>query len=103
MQEQAAPIRKRLPLAFHASLLAEPEPKNTAACIARSPVLWIGGSTDPRLIVGPDGHLIATVGLNDAVVVHTPDATLVCRSHDAQDVRTVVARLSQDKRLARYA
>ena len=33
-QEQAAPIRERLPRAFRASLLAEPEPKNTAACIA---------------------------------------------------------------------
>jgi len=48
-------------------------------------------------------HLIATVGLNDTIVVHTPTVTLVCRSHDAQAVRTLVARLSQDKRLARYA
>jgi len=53
-------------------------------------------------VVSPDGHLVAAVGLRDLVVVHTPDATLVCRTQDAQAVRTVVARLAHDRSLSRY-
>ena len=50
-----------------------------------------------------DGHLVATVGLKDVIVVHTPDATLVCHARSTQAVRTVTAQLSQDQRMARYA
>ena len=53
-------------------------------------------------VISPDGHLIATVGLDDVTVVHTPDATLICRTHDAQAVRAVVTRLIRDRRLTRY-
>ena len=73
-------------------------------------VLRIGGHSHAPLTVNcrnvrtfrADGHLIATVGLEDVIVVHTPDATLVCRARDAQAVRTVVARLSTSRKLARY-
>lgn len=50
-----------------------------------------------------DGHLVAAVGLKDVIVVHTPDATLVCHARSTQAVRTVTAQLTQDQRLARYA
>ena len=50
-----------------------------------------------------DGHLVAAVGLKDVIVVHTPDATLVCHARSTQAVRTVTAHLSQDQRMVRYA
>jgi mannose-1-phosphate guanylyltransferase len=37
-------------------------------------------------------HLIATVGLSDMIVVHTPDVTLVCPKRDAQRVKELVTR-----------
>jgi len=38
-------------------------------------------------------HLVATVGVEDLVVVSTPDATLVARRDAAQDVKRIVAQL----------
>jgi mannose-1-phosphate guanylyltransferase len=37
-------------------------------------------SSDPQ-------HLIATLGCDDLIVVHTPDATLVCRASDAESIK----------------
>ncbi len=42
----------------------------------------------------PD-HLIATYGLEDFVVVHTPDATLIAPKNDENAVREIVSRLGQ--------
>ena len=53
-------------------------------------------------VVSQGDHLVATVGVRDLVVVHTPSATLVCRADQAQAVRDVVRRLGADPRLARY-
>ncbi|MCA9002503.1 MAG: mannose-1-phosphate guanyltransferase, partial [Planctomycetes bacterium] len=43
-----------------------------------------------------EGHSIALVGVDDLVVVATPDATLVCPKDRAQDVRRMV-ELLRDK------
>jgi mannose-1-phosphate guanylyltransferase len=37
-------------------------------------------SNDPR-------HLIATIGCEDLIVIHTPDATLVCRKDQAESIK----------------
>jgi mannose-1-phosphate guanylyltransferase len=37
-------------------------------------------SSDPQ-------HLIATLGCEDLIIVHTPDATLVCRADQAEDIK----------------
>ncbi len=44
------------------------------------------------------GHFTAVVGLDNVVVVHTEDATLVCNIDKVQDVRDVVAALSRERR-----
>lgn len=49
--------------------------------------------TNGSIIVGDPKHMIATVGVKDLIVVHTPDATLVCHKTQAQAVRNVVAEL----------
>jgi len=45
-------------------------------------------SSDPR-------HLVATLGCDDLVVIHTPDATLVCRRDKAEDVRKLQALVAE--------
>jgi mannose-1-phosphate guanylyltransferase/mannose-6-phosphate isomerase-like protein (cupin superfamily) len=46
-------------------------------------------------ILYADKRLVATIGLEDMVVVDTEDATLVCHKSRAQDVRKVVEALRQ--------
>ncbi len=40
---------------------------------------------------GGDGHLVATLGLDDAVVVHTSDVTLVCPMGETERIKQLVA------------
>jgi mannose-1-phosphate guanylyltransferase len=53
------------------------------------------------MVLGDDEHLIGVVGLNDVIVVRTPDATLVCSRHTAEDVKQLVDALEK-KHLTRY-
>lgn len=43
-------------------------------------------------------HIVATLGIEDCVVVVTDDATLVCSKSRAQDVKAVVAQLRNENR-----
>jgi mannose-1-phosphate guanylyltransferase len=46
---------------------------------------------DNNIIISHDPeHLIATVGLSDMIIVHTPDVTMVCPKRDAQRVKELV-------------
>lgn len=45
-------------------------------------------SSDPR-------HLVATLGCEDLVVIHTPDATLVCRKDRAEDIKGLQAMVAE--------
>ena len=53
----------------------------------------LAASSDPA-------HLIAAIGCDDLVIVHTPDATLVCRADCADAIkelhRQVAARWGDD-------
>jgi mannose-1-phosphate guanylyltransferase/mannose-6-phosphate isomerase len=53
------------------------------------------GSRDS--IIYAEKRLVATIGLKDAVVVDTPDATLVCSKERAQDVKKVVDEIKRRK------
>lgn len=47
-----------------------------------------------RMIVyGDQEHLIVTIGMQDTIVVHTPNATLVAPKHEEERVREVVRQL----------
>lgn len=55
----------------------------------------LGIDTVRTIVSGSEDHLIVTMGLEDMLVVHTPDATLVAdRSHE-EAVRRVVAELEK--------
>ncbi len=45
-----------------------------------------------------ESRLLAVVGLDDVVVVETPDAVLVCHKDQAQDVKKIVERLREANR-----
>ena len=49
-----------------------------------------------NIIVSDDGHLTAVVGASDLIVVHTPEATLVCPKDKAQDIKALLKRLADD-------
>lgn len=45
------------------------------------------------VVAAPTGKLVATIGLDDLVIVDTPEALLVCPRARAQEVRQIVDRL----------
>ncbi len=48
------------------------------------------------LVAGTDpGHLIAAVGCEGLVIVHTPDATLVCPSDRVEEVKDLTGRIME--------
>jgi mannose-1-phosphate guanylyltransferase/mannose-6-phosphate isomerase len=55
-----------------------------------------------NLVRQPAGKLVALVGVHDLAVIDTPDALLVCRKDQAQDVRKIVAALKAAKDLNQY-
>ena len=55
----------------------------------------VGINTSGTIIRSSDDHLVVTVGLKDALVVHTPDATLVADKHDEESIRQVVKMLEE--------
>lgn len=55
----------------------------------------LGLDTRSTIVHAAEGHLVVTLGLENMLVVHTPDATLVAdRSHE-ESVRRVVAELER--------
>jgi mannose-1-phosphate guanylyltransferase len=58
----------------------------------------LGVDTKATLIHNPDGkRLIATIGLDDVIVVDAGDVVLICPRSRAQDVRKLVALLQEGK------
>jgi mannose-1-phosphate guanylyltransferase len=55
--------------------------------------LHLGIDTTGCIIRSSDEHLVATIGLKDCIVVHTPDATLVAPKNDENALRELVDRL----------
>jgi mannose-1-phosphate guanylyltransferase len=68
------------------------DPQGNALAAGRQLLLDTGGcliaSNDPR-------HLIATIGCRDLLVIHTPEATLVCRADCAEQIKALHAQVTQ--------
>jgi mannose-1-phosphate guanylyltransferase len=47
------------------------------------------------IVRSSDEHLVVTLGMEDCIVVHTPDATLVARKHDEEAIRKIVEILKE--------
>ena len=55
----------------------------------------LGIDTRGSIIRTSDDHLVVTIGVEDLIVVHTPDATLVANRHDEESIRKVVKELQE--------
>ena len=51
--------------------------------------------TEDCFIRTDNGHMVATIGLKNCVIVHTPDATLVARKDDEDGLRKLVRLLEE--------
>ncbi|MEK6234972.1 MAG: mannose-1-phosphate guanyltransferase, partial [Planctomycetales bacterium] len=49
-----------------------------------------GIRTSGCTVRGNEKHLIATLGMSDCIIVHTPDATLVANKQDEEAIRQLV-------------
>jgi mannose-1-phosphate guanylyltransferase len=56
--------------------------------------IHLGVDTRNCLVVSR-GHLVATVGVEDMIIIHTPDATLICPKERAEEVREIVKGLEE--------
>lgn len=54
---------------------------------------------DSNILVNGSDKLIATVGLEDIVVVDTPDVTLICNAHKDQEIKKLLAKLKDDNKV----
>lgn len=57
----------------------------------------LGVDTTGALIYSPD-RLVATIGLEDIIVIDTPDATLICPKSRSEDVKKIVDQLKEQGR-----
>lgn len=55
-----------------------------------------------NIVLSEKEHLVAVYGVNDLVVVHTPDATLVCPRDKVQHLKELVRRVGARPDGARY-
>jgi len=53
---------------------------------------------DSIVVTEDHGHLIAAIGLEDVVIAHTPDATLVCRADQTERLKELLARIESQGR-----
>lgn len=56
----------------------------------------IGMDTRNCLIFGTEGRMIATIGIEDLVIVDTEDALLICPKNRSQDVKKIVDKLKEN-------
>ena len=55
----------------------------------------IGIDTSNCLIIGAEGKVVATIGVQDLIVVDTDDALLICHKDRAQEVKKIVDKLKE--------
>jgi mannose-1-phosphate guanylyltransferase len=53
----------------------------------------LGLDSHDCIIRTTDDHLVVTLGMEDCIIVHTPDATLVARKQDDEAIRKVVEQI----------
>ena len=63
--------------------------------------IWTTKTKDSILISDKE-HLIATIGIENLVIVHTTQATLICRKEAAQEVKNLVKELGKNPQFGRY-
>lgn len=65
--------------------------------------LYEGLNVRNSIIVSDSNHLVAAIDIEDMIIVHTEDATLVCKTASAQRVKELVSKIAADPDLGRFA
>ncbi len=55
----------------------------------------LGLDTQGTIVRSEGDHLVVTLGMEDCIIVHTPDATLVANKHHEEAIRKVVQQLQE--------
>jgi mannose-1-phosphate guanylyltransferase len=55
-----------------------------------------------NLVFSEGGHLVTVLGADDLIVIHTPDATLVCPKTKAQELKALIQRVGALKGGAKW-
>ncbi|HLS28328.1 MAG TPA: mannose-1-phosphate guanylyltransferase [Opitutales bacterium] len=71
-------------------------PADQAGNVTRGDVLLEGGTGN--IVVSEGEHLIAAVGVDDLIIIHTKDATLICRKDQAEEIKKVVTKIGDEKK-----
>lgn len=83
-----------------------PSMKNHVSCDENGnavQALHAGLDTSGCVVFSDDpDHLVATIGLDDAIVVHTGSSTLVCAGKSAQKIGELLKQMSDDPKLKNY-
>ncbi len=58
--------------------------------------------TKDCIIVSDAKHLVATVDVQDLIIVHTDDATLVCNAKSAQKIKDLVQQIGSKPELSKF-
>jgi mannose-1-phosphate guanylyltransferase len=66
-------------------------PADSAGNVIRGAV--VAEESERNLVLSEGSHLIGLIGVEDLMVVHTGDATLICPKDRAQDVKKLVKRI----------
>lgn len=56
---------------------------------------YCGVESNGCIVRSLDGHVVATLGVENLIIVHTPDATLVAKRDDADSIRKLVDALRE--------
>ncbi len=71
-------------------------PKDTSENVSRGDVVL--QQSEGNIVYSSDGHLTALLGVEDLIVVHSGDATLICHKDKAQEIKGLVQEIgSNDK------
>ena len=62
----------------------------------------VGIDTKGSFIFSDEKRLIGTIGLNDIIVVATPDAVLICDRRRAEDIKKLVGMIKKQKRFSKF-
>jgi mannose-1-phosphate guanylyltransferase len=71
--------------------VARHEKADSAGNVRRGEVAVLDAKNN--ILFAEDGHTLAVLGVEDLIIVHTPDATLVCPKSRAQDIKKLVQQL----------
>ena len=80
--------------------VARHHPKDAQGNVGRGRTLVEQGRNN--IVISEGEHLVAVVGADDLIVVHTPDATLVCPKSRAQEIKALLKRVEAEADGARW-